>query len=169
MEALNKLLSGGDLRSSGRVNDIIPLITTQDDFDRLFQLLHHYDRLVVMRAADAIEKITANNPDFLSNHGADILSLCRVAVNKELKWHLAQLLSRLNLNHDQMIEACSILHDWIANKKNSRIVRVNALQSLFEMADNKKGLLPFLSELEAEGVPSITARAKHLQKKVGQP
>lgn len=167
--ALDKLLSGGDLRSVGRVNEVISLIRTQHDFDQLFQLLYDHDRLVVMRTADAVEKITAYHPDFLSKYDVEILSLCRIAVNKELKWHLAQLLPRLNLDNDQMTEASSILHRWIADKRNSRIVRVNALQSLFDLADNKKALLPFLTQLEEEGVPSITARIKQLRKQIGNP
>jgi hypothetical protein len=166
MKRFDKLLACGDLRSIGRVYEVIPLISTQNDFDQLFQLLYHHDRLVVMRAADAIEKVTAEKQAFLSSHISEIFSLSRIAVKKELKWHLAQLLSRINMDPAQMTEACSILHNWAADNKNSRIVRVNALQSLFDLADDKTTLLPFFIKLEAEAVPSISARIKQLQKQI---
>ena len=166
MERFDKLLSGSDLRSIGRVNEVIPLIRTQHAFVQLFQLLYHHDRLVVMRAADVIEKVTTDKPEFLSTHILDIFSLSRIAAHKELKWHLAQLLSRITMDHDQMTVARSILHSWAADKDNSRIVRVNALQSLFELTDNKTALLPFLNQLEKEEVPSISARIKQLQKQI---
>ena len=61
------LLKGGDLRSIGQSNKVISSINNQQNFDELFEYLFHNDRKVVMRTADAIEKITGNNPDYLEN------------------------------------------------------------------------------------------------------
>jgi hypothetical protein len=62
MLQLQQLLSGGDLRSVGNVVFIIAQIKSQEDFDELFLYLVHPDQVVVMRAADAIEKIAAESP-----------------------------------------------------------------------------------------------------------
>jgi len=68
---------------------------SQHDFDELFKLLFHADRLIVMRAADMIEKITVRDSLYLTSHKIEIFDLCEIAQNKELKWHLALLLPRL--------------------------------------------------------------------------
>ena len=56
MKSLEEILSGGDLRSIGKSNSLVQTIRTQADFDELFNLLFHSNRVVVMRAADSIEK-----------------------------------------------------------------------------------------------------------------
>ena len=74
-----KYLSGGDLRSIGMSNSVIPKIKTQQDFDELFRCLHHQDRIVVMRAADCIEKISATNPTYLTKYKKEIFDLSRTS------------------------------------------------------------------------------------------
>lgn len=53
-----EILKGGDLRSIGKTNEVVGMVNNQKSFDELYQLLFHPDRKIVMRAADAIEKIT---------------------------------------------------------------------------------------------------------------
>ncbi|HUH33888.1 MAG TPA: hypothetical protein VLZ28_08030, partial [Daejeonella sp.] len=96
MKQLEKMLAGNDLRSIGQVTLVIQTIKDQSDFDELFQSLFNPDRGIVMRAADAIEKITVNKHDYLVKHKEQILDLCRTAKDKELKWHLALLLPRVS-------------------------------------------------------------------------
>lgn len=99
MKEFEKILSGSDLRSIGESNFAILKIKNQNDFDELFKYLFYADRLLVMRAADAIEKITINNPQYLTKYKKEIIQLCDVAKDKELKWHLALLIPRLNLKN----------------------------------------------------------------------
>jgi len=105
MKNFEKTLSGGDLRSIGRGNSVVQKIRTRDDFDQFFKLLSHKDRLVVMRAADAIEKITRENKEYLFKHKKNILDLYKIAKDKELKWHLALLIPRLNLTIKELDNA----------------------------------------------------------------
>lgn len=167
MQQLEKILSGGDLRSIGQSNAVAAQVKTQGDFDALFALLFHTERLVVMRAADAIEKITIDKPAYLAKHAEEVLILCKATINKELTWHLAQLLPRLQMNGATAVQAWQILKSWAVDKTNSRIVRVNALQGLFTLAQNQPALKQELdsiaSELEKEGTPSIIARIRKLR------
>jgi len=167
---LEKLLSGGDLRSIGRSGSVISKIKSQSDFDELFGYLFHHDRIVVMRAADVIEKITLTKPGYLKNHAQEIISLSGKAKNKELMWHLAQLLSRLHLNRTEFRNSWNILTKWAKDKTNSRIVRVNSLQALFDLLSQDKILLGdfnlLLYELEEENIPSIKARIKMIRSKL---
>jgi hypothetical protein len=128
-----KILSGGDLRSIGKSNAVVLKINNQNDFDELFKYLFHADRLIVMRAADSIEKITINNPQYLKKHKTEIIELCNVAKDKELKWHLALFIPRLNLKNIEFKNAWDILTTWAKDKNNSRILRVNSIQGLYEM------------------------------------
>lgn len=167
MKDLQKILSGGDLRSTGKVNEVVSVISVQRDFDKLFPFLFHPDRLIVMRAADAIEKISRRHPGFLDKYKKDILRLMQRAVNKELKWHIALLLPRLSFNKTDQQKIGSQLSTWLLDKKESRIVRVNALQALYEV--KQKFNLPeivfssIIKLLERENTPSILARLKKLK------
>jgi hypothetical protein len=161
-------LSGGDLRTIGKSNSMIARIHDQEDFDELFQFLFHKDRLVVMRAADTIEKISRNHPHYLEKHKKAIIDLGKKAENKELQWHIAQLIPRLQLNPDQLGTAWHLVKRWVKDKNNSRIVRVNSLQALFELKGHsqylEKDLQLILKELEKEKIPSINARIRLLNK-----
>src|SRR5690606_30935237 len=97
-DLLEGLLNDGDLRSTGHSVEIIELIKTSQSFDKLFAFLFSENQLIVMRAADAVEKITRSHPHYLKTHKKEIFELLERASDKELKWHLAQIISRLKLN-----------------------------------------------------------------------
>jgi hypothetical protein len=156
MSDISNKLKGGDLRSVGKVNSVIEKITNQQTFDELFKDLFDNDRLIVMRTADAVEKITIKHP------------LLDEAVNKELKWHLAQLISRLNLNNKETSIVWAKLTQWAKDKSESRIVRVLSLQSLFDIQKKfpelKKDYTNTIEIMDRENIPSIKARIRILKK-----
>lgn len=160
-----KLLSGGDLRSIGRSKSVIQKINSQDDFDKLFKFLFHPDRIVVMRAADTIEKITASKAGYLDKHKGKIFELCSHVANKELMWHLAQLLPRLKLDSMEITEARNTLRKWATDKSSSRIVRVNSLQAFYDLAEKYNYAVDnhLINKLEKENIPSIRARIKKIK------
>src|SRR5690606_21168481 len=161
-------LQGGDLRSIGVANQIIPLIYSQERFDKLFELLFHDQRFIVMRAADVVEKVTINNPAYLIDHQDEILMLFETAKDKELKWHLAQIISRLQLNEDLVGRVWQIMTAWALDPNESRIVRTNAIHGLFNLLSQYPQLEAdyqlTVAQVEKENIPSITARLKHLNK-----
>jgi hypothetical protein len=168
MEGLIKLLSGGDLRSIGNNKAVVAGIKNQEQFDELFRCLFHNDRIVVMRAADAIEKITIVNPSYLFKHKNEILKFAETVIDKEFKWHLALLIPRMNLNKKESIKIWDILIKWASDNSNSRIVRVNSIQALFELAKSDTSLLPVfttvLLQIEKENIPSVNARIRIIRK-----
>ena len=119
-----------------------------------------------MRAADTVEKITVSKPQYLYKHEEKIFELCSRAADKELIWHLAQFLPRLQLNSTKIPIVRNILNRWAADKSNSRIVRVNSIQAFHDLSEkyNYKMDKSFLSKLEKENIPSITARIKKIKK-----
>ena len=167
MTGFDKILAGGDLRSIGKSDSVVFKVNNQKDFDELFTCLFHADRLVVMRAADTIEKITLSNPQYLKKHNPAIIKLANTSTNKELIWHLALLIPRLPLKGGEFSNAWSLLTRWARNKENSRIVRVNAMQGLFEMLKQKNEweheFYQLLTDLEKENIPSINARIRKIR------
>ena len=169
MNNLITYLKGGDLRSIADADKVVSLIKTQDDFENLFGYLFFKDRLVVMRAADAIEKITLNKPEFLQGHNKELINLLKTAADKELKWHLVLIVSRLDLNNDELEIIWDKLTNFAKDKRESKIVRVNSLQSLFDLSKkNKKFARDFeliVQKIESENIPSINARLRKFKMK----
>jgi hypothetical protein len=172
MKDFARMLLGKDLRSIAGSNAVVKDVNGQVDFDALFTLIFHHERMLVMRAADAVEKITRVNPQFLKPHKVQLMSLLTSAVNKELKWHVAQLVPRLDLVEAETQEVWSILSYWSKNPNESKIVRVNALQGLYEMTQRfsflKKDLEETIHALEKEPIPSLRARIKKLKKELSR-
>ncbi len=170
MNKFEKNLRGGDLRSIGASNKIVKEIDTQEEFDQLFRFLFHADRLVVMRAADAIEKISHRHPEYLQKHNKELFDIAGRNTEKELKWHLAQILPRLRLSKTDLDKSWKLLLIWAKDNRNSKIVRVNSIQALYELTlvDNKfaKELLELFLDLSREEVPSINARIRKIQKQM---
>ena len=162
------LLLGKDLRSISRTNEVVRAVVDQVSFDELFNLLLHHERLLVMRAADGIEKVTIRHPEFLAPHKRQLLSLLRSSIHKELKWHMALLISRVSLSDEELREVWSILSYWVKNPNESKIVRVNSLQGMYEIARRHAALKPSFDEIlrvvEREPIPSIQARIKKLRR-----
>lgn len=167
MENFKDYLQGGDLRSIAKVDELIELIKTQKEFDILFQYLHSENRLIAMRVIDTIEKITLNNPKFLSNHNQDIIKLIKTATHKELKWHIALLTSRIDLTDAELTIVWNLLKKWVRNRKESKIVRVNSIQSLFNLSQRndylKEDFESIIQEIKIENIPSIKARLRKLK------
>lgn len=168
MNRLLTQLQGGDLRSVGQVGQVLAQVQSQADFDLLAEGLFAPERIVVMRAADAVEKITRSRPGYLHRHKNAILSLFSTASDKELQWHLAQLAPRLNLSAPELQTVWTRLRAWITDRSGSRIVRVNALQALHDLAQRHPAFQPELQELllvlEQESTPSLLARIRRIRK-----
>jgi len=162
------ILLGKDHRSLGRSKEVIDLVHDQQSFDELFGLLLHHERILVMRAADAIEKITVLRKEFLEPHKLQLLSLLKSALDKELKWHIALLLPRIKLDSDKLKYVWDVLTYWAQNPNESKIVRVNSLQGLFESSNEYPSLKPdferTLGLLEHIAIPSIQARIKKIKR-----
>ena len=166
-DKIYELLSGRDLRSISRSNEVIKLIKTQEEFDILFEYLFDENRLIVMRAADSIEKITKDN-EYLDKHKTELLKLLDMCRDIELKWHLALVISRINLNIPELENVYLLLKKWVLDKDESKIVRVNSLQTLFEISrennELEKDFLKIVKELKKENISSLNARIKKIEK-----
>lgn len=164
-----QLLLGKDRR---RLNNsgVVAAVHDQRSFDALFGLIFHHERPLVMRAADAVEKITRKDPEYLRPHKDQLLGILKSADHKELKWHVAQLLPRLPLDPGETVDVWHILTHWALNPHESKIVRVNSLQGLFDISrlhtDLKPDFIKTMGEMEHTMIPSIDARIRKLKKQM---
>jgi hypothetical protein len=162
------LLLAGDLRKLRQNSIVVRAVTDQTSFDELFSLVFHHERHLVMRAIDAVEKVTIKHPEFLRSHKAQLMSVLKSADHKELKWHVAQLIPRIALAEPELAEVRHILNYWVLNKNESKIARVNALQGLFDLSQKYSEVIPDLASaiagIEHEMIPSIQARIKKLKR-----
>ena len=161
-----EMLGGGDLRSIGKADALAASVSEQAQFDTLFAMLRDEDRKVAMRAADAVEKVTRTQPAFLTAHHAALVDLLLKGGNKELKWHLALLASRVKLSRHELDTVWDKLSAWATSNSESRIVRVNALQALAELAgrhpERADDFRLTASAVQKENIPSINARLRKL-------
>jgi len=165
-----KLLMGKDLRTVKQNDVVVQSVKDQRNFDELFTLIFHRERPLVMRAIDAIEKITREDPSYLLRHKAQLLHVLKSADHKELKWHIAQLVSRIPLSDDELKDVWHVLDYWARNINESKITRVNALQGLFDLStahpELKNEIGSTIAAIGYEKIPSLQARIVRLKKKL---
>jgi hypothetical protein len=165
---LKNKLKPNDLRSIGKSNQIANQIHNQSDFDLLFKNTFSAERSVAMHAIDAIEKITSADYTYLKKYKPEILNFLKTSVNKEFQWHLAILVTRLPLSRNELGIVWDQLSRWAIDKKQSRIVRVNSIQGMFNLLNRLPELHDdlnlTLAKIEKEEIPSINARIRKFRR-----
>ena len=159
------LLTGGDRRSIGNANRVGALVLA--DTKLLAPLVRHMwasDPLVRMRAADALEKISIERALLLQPFLAELLGLADETLQPEVRWHLALMLPRLQLNRQQRLRAFARLREYLSDR--SSIVKTTALQGLLTLAGEDRVLVQeaegYLQHALRAGTPAMKARARKL-------
>jgi HEAT repeat protein len=165
--SLAAVLGGGDRRSIGRSNEVAALVLSQPKrFPELIACLWSDDPLVRMRAADAAEKVSAQEPALLEPFKAELLGLLVEADQQELRWHLAQMIPRLPLTAGESRRAARIFRSFL--KDRGSIVKTSALQALADLSRHDPGLrsevLERIEEALRTGTPAMKARGRNLLK-----
>lgn len=158
-------LRGGDRRSIGRSEEVVADVLADPTlFDLIFDAIASDDPLIRMRAADAVEKITAQRPDLLRPHKRRLLTELAAIPQQEVRWHVAQMLPRLSLSASERRQVAGIVESYLDDR--SGIVRTCAMQALAELAANDPELrtrvVPLLKQLTESGTPAMRARGRRL-------
>lgn len=169
MSSLASKLKGGDLRSIGRANEVAAQVLKSPRLlDELFEGLFHTDAVVRARTADALEKISLKQPELLQPYRSRFLREVVPIDQKEVRWHVAQILGRLKLTPTQTQKAVELLRSYLKGS-DSQIVKVFALQALADLAEHNHKLRPSVARLLKEalktGSPSLKTRAKKISKR----
>ena len=166
------MLSGGDRRSVGRACSVAAIVLHRPAlFRQLIKGMWHEDPLIRMRAADAAEKISLKKPELLEPFKHELLGLLAEAEQQELRWHLAQMVPRLDLSSNERALASHTLRTYLDDR--SSIVKTFAMQALADLAAPDKRLLPetmeLLSNLTRTGTPAMRARGRKLLARFARP
>ena len=158
-------LGGGDRRSIGRSNEVVADVLADPSlFDLIFDAIASDDPLIAMRAADAVEKVTARRPELLRPHKRRLLTELAAIPQQEVRWHVAQMLPRLSLSARERRQAAGIVESYLDDR--SGIVRTCAMQALADLARTTRssGREPCLSSagLTRDGTPAMRARGRKL-------
>jgi hypothetical protein len=169
MHSILKKLVGGTRRSLGHTNQIVTEVLSRPRlFSHLVAALTSDDEVLRMRAADAIEKISAQRPDFLGPFKKNLFALAAgsaaPSLQQEVRWHLALILPRLKLTSTERALTTDLLFEYLRDK--SIIVKTHALQSLADLAASdphlKLRVLPILHATAETGSAAQRARARKL-------
>jgi hypothetical protein len=172
MHALLKKLSGGNRRSIGRSKEVAAQVLAHPAYFRYaFAGLASDDSVVRMRAADAIEKITARRPELLRPHKGKLLAIASSSEQQEIRWHAALIIPRLELTKKERAVALDILFDYLRDK--SSIVKTFAMQAIWDLsADDAKlraKIIPLIEELTEVGTAAMRVRGRNLLRQLKQP
>jgi hypothetical protein len=162
------LLKGNDLRSIGKSNEVVELVTKDPAlFDEVFNGIFHEDKVVCARCADAVEKVAKQFPEYIQSKKSIILKHLNKFEQKEVVWHIALMLGFLKLTESEVGKVMNKLFHWL-NTSDSIIVRVSSMQTMAVITTkNKKLLKTVRDEIQKQminGAPAIKARGRHLLK-----
>ncbi|MFY9270167.1 MAG: hypothetical protein WAO55_10525 [Candidatus Manganitrophaceae bacterium] len=172
MNAFLQQMKGGDRRSIGAVPEVVKQVITDPSlFPVLFDGMTDPDPLIRMRCADAIEKITAGHPEYLSPYKRRLIQLAGAAKQQEVRWHMAQLLSRLELSRPERRRVVEILSDYLVD--TSKIVKTFSMQTLADIAaqdlELRGPIIARLEKLTRTGSPAMKSRGRKLLARLKQP
>ncbi len=162
-------LQGGDRRSIGRSDEVAAAVIANPALlDALFDCLLGEDAVVRMRAADALEKVSVRYPQYLQPYKERLLQQVASIPQQEVRWHVAQMLPRLELSGPERAAAVKWLLAYLED--DSRIVKTMAMQALADLAQTDAALRPqvraLLEKLMVYGSPAMRSRGRKLLKQL---
>ena len=166
MSKVSDKLKGGDRRSIGRADEVVGEVLDEPElFAEVFEGMLCDDDVVRMRAADVVEKVTAERPEYLDPFKSRLINEVANIDQQEVRWHVAQMLPRVKLSKKQRDKAVEILLNYIETDK-SKIVKTFSIQALADFAEQDPKLRPqvvkLIMRLMKTGSPALISRGQKL-------
>ena len=167
-KAMNNILeklTGGDRRSIGRSNEVVNLVLRNPKIlEIVFEGLLSDDPVLRMRCADVLEKVTALHPEYLDPYKERLIREISMIEQQEVRWHVAQMFSRIDLNQDERQAIVEVLSIYL--KDESKIVKTFSMQALADIAEQDTKLRPIiigqLEVLTEKWSPAMKSRGRKL-------
>jgi HEAT repeat protein len=158
-------LAGGDRRSTGRSDEVAAQARANPSLlPALVDGMCSTDPLIRMRAADALEKATADCPERLQPFAGAILEVASTTGQQEVRWHAAQLLPRIAWNPAEYAQVIRVLESYLQDR--SRIVVTFSLQALADFSRTdpllRKQVVPLLDQMLNSPAAAVRSRAARL-------
>lgn len=169
MHPLLQKLAGSDRRSIGPATEVVTEVLAQPHlFSTVFEGMLHSNPVMRMRCADVVEKVTRQHPEYLHPYKKKLLQDVAKVEQQEVRWHVAQLFSRLTLSRAERRQVYGILLGFLGDE--SKIVKTCAMQALADIAEQDAALrspiIQHLEELTRLGSPAMRSRGRKLLAKL---
>ena len=149
------LSAGGHANSLGRANEVIELVLQdRSRLDELYDCLFADDAWVRMRAADSLEKVCRQHPDWLLAYIDKFPAELATSTQPSIQWHLAQIYNQVDLTAEQKHFAITWLKNLLSSKEIDWIVAANTMVTLVQFT--KDGSFP-----AAEMVSLLKVQQQH--------
>lgn len=164
--AIEALLAGGDPRSLRNAATVIDAASHQPErLAELVQCVFSPDEVVRMRASDALEKVCRAHPGLLRPFVPRLLGEMSRIEQASVQWHLAQILTEVELDEAEQAAAISILEhnldtsgDWIVTNLTLQALATFARTSPAARAR----LIERLHHYQDSPYKSVSSRARKL-------
>lgn len=171
-EAFAEMLSGGHPNSLGRTEEVVGLVLADGSrLEQLFGCLESPDAVVRMRAADGLEKVCRERPEWFEPQIERLLGEVGAIAQPSVQWHTAQMLGHLypRLNSEQRRRAVGLLRRYLTASDDWIVLNVT-MEILAEWSRDRAELtawlLPELERLQADQRKSVAGRAAKLHAKL---
>jgi hypothetical protein len=125
------LAIGGHKNSLGEVDAVIGRVLHDAALlSELYDCLFDEDAWVRMRAADALEKVCRQHPDWLGPYVGKLLHDFPASTQPSIQWHMAQIFRQVKLSGAQKRSVIEWLEKLLASSEADWIVAANAMDTL---------------------------------------
>jgi hypothetical protein len=169
-ETIRAMLAKGRHRLDvGRVKEVAALVLVKPKrVGQLIECLWDEDPGVANRAADALERATYHRPSLAAPWTESLIGLMAEAEQNKLRWNLALLVPRLDLNVEEARRVALSLRTYLDDQGS--IVKTAAMHGLTVLTRHDPKLLPevldMLRILSRSGTPAMRARGRILLKQL---
>jgi len=169
--AVEALLAGGDPRSLRNAAIVIDAASRQPErLAELVQCVFSPDQIIRMRASDALEKVCRAHPALLRPFVPQLLGEMSRIEQASVQWHLAQILTEVELDETEQAAAITILEhnldtsgDWIVTNLTLQALATFARTS----PATRTRLIERLHRYQDSPYKSVSSRAQKLLAEFG--
>ena len=170
MSGIRQKLSGGTRTSVGSADQVIQaLLKSPSGLTEIYDLFLDEDAVVAMRASYVAMRVAEQSPDSVTPFAKDLIRNLSRYTQQEVRWHIPQLFSHIELSTAQRRKVYEVFMDWAETDK-SKIVGYYCLQTAADFAELDETLLqdfiPRLRKANKSGAKSIQNRCKKIAKQL---
>jgi hypothetical protein len=170
MSGIRQKLSGGTRTSIGSADQVIKsILKSPSGLPEIYVLFLDDDPVVAMRASYVAMRVAEQSPESVTPFAKELIGNLGRYTQQEVRWHIPQLFSHLELTKAQRKKVYETLMDWAETDK-SKIVGYYCFQTAADFAELDEALLqdfiPRIRKANKTGAKSIQNRCKKIAKQL---
>jgi hypothetical protein len=170
MSVIRQKLTGGTRTSIGSADQVIKtILKSPSGLTEVYDLFLDDNPVVAMRASYVAMRVAEQSPESVTPFAKDLISNLGRYTQQEVRWHIPQLFTHIQLTKGQRRKTYEVFMDWAETDK-SKIVGYYCLQTAADFAELDETLLqdfiPRLRKANKTGAKSIQNRCKKIAKQL---